>query len=156
MQCTSIKRDECWKSINLELTKHSIRLLLDFLHIDVVHMALLKWVWLFCIINFLLWTLIGIVPHLLTLETFHLTRILPSSVIMASLSIVVTISISLSILVIPSIASIIVPITSIVVVPLMVIAMVVVAIIVTVLVPIPVESRSSTSFTKGACLMGRS
>ena len=126
MRCTSIKKDECWKGINLELTDNSIRLLLDLFHIDVIYMALLKCVWLVRIIRFLLRTLIGIVTHLLTLETFHLTGILPGSVIMATLSIMVTISISLTILVIPSIDSIVVSITSIVVVSLMVISIVVV------------------------------
>ena len=151
MRCTSVEKDECWKGIDLELTEYSIRLLLDLFHIDVVHMSLLKWVWLVCIISFLLRALIGIMTHLLTLEAFHLTDILPGGVIMVTLSIVITISIPMSILVVPFVTSIVVLIASITV-----ITMVVVAIVVAVLVPILVESRSSTSFTVRACLMGRS
>src|SRR4051812_21270879 len=71
MRCVSIKKNKCWKIIKLELTSHSIRLLIDFFHIDVVHLSLLERVGLVGSLNFLFWAFICIMPHILALEAFH-------------------------------------------------------------------------------------
>src|SRR3954466_8295847 len=76
MRCTSIKKNKCWNRIEFELTSHSIGLLIDFLHIDVVHLSLLERVGLVGSFNFLFWAFICIMSHLLALETFNLTKIL--------------------------------------------------------------------------------
>src|SRR3954465_8772650 len=76
MRCSSIKKNKCWNRIEFELTCNSIWLSIDFLHIDVVHLSLLKRVGLVWSFNFLFWAFICIMPHLLALETFNLTKIL--------------------------------------------------------------------------------
>src|SRR4051812_7623789 len=76
MRCSSIKNKKCWNRIEFELTSHSIWLFIDFLHIDVVHLPLLERVGLVGSFNFLFWAFICIMPHLLALETFNLTKIL--------------------------------------------------------------------------------
>src|SRR3954462_1963199 len=76
MRCTSIKENKYWDKIEFELTSNSIRLLTNFLHIDVVHLSLLKRVGLVGSFNFLFWAFICIMPHLLALETSNLTKIL--------------------------------------------------------------------------------
>src|SRR3954470_15234947 len=76
MRCTSIKENKCWNRIEFELTSNSIRLLINFLHIDVVHLSLLKKVGLVRSFNFLFWAFICIMPHLLALETLNLTKVL--------------------------------------------------------------------------------
>src|SRR3954467_9628719 len=76
MRCTSIKENKCCNRIELELTSNSIRILINFLHIDVVHLSLLKRVRLLGSFNFLLRAFICIMPHLLALETLNLTNIL--------------------------------------------------------------------------------
>src|SRR3954471_20313898 len=75
MRCSSIKKNKCWNRIESELTSNSIRLLKDLLHTDVVHLSLLKRVGLVGSFNFLFWAFICIMPHLLALETFNLTKI---------------------------------------------------------------------------------
>src|SRR3954470_14061347 len=76
MRCSSIKKNKCWNRIEFELTNNSIRFLIDFLHIDVVHLPLLERVGLVGSFNFLFWAFICIMPHLFALETFNLTKIL--------------------------------------------------------------------------------
>src|SRR3954469_8191630 len=76
MRCTSIKENKCWDRIEFELTSNSIRLLINFLHIDVVHLSLLKRVRLVGSFNFLFRAFICIMPHLLALETLNLTNVL--------------------------------------------------------------------------------
>src|SRR3954466_3253125 len=76
MRCSSIKKNKCWNRIESELTSNSIRFLIDFLHIDVVHLSLLERVGIVGSFNFLFWAFICIMPHLLALETFNLTEIL--------------------------------------------------------------------------------
>src|SRR3954464_979194 len=76
MRCSSIKKNKCWNRIEFELTNNNIWLLIDFLHIDVVHLSLLKRVGLVGSFNFLFWAFICIMPHLLALETLNLTNIL--------------------------------------------------------------------------------
>src|SRR3954467_1035589 len=76
MRCTSIKENKCCNRIELELTSNSIRILINFLHIDVVHLSLLKRVSLVGSFNFLFRAFICIMPHLLALETLNLTNIL--------------------------------------------------------------------------------
>src|SRR3954463_13902253 len=76
MRCTSIKENKCWNRIESELTSNSIRLLIDFLHIDVVNLPFLKRVGLVGSFNFLFWAFISIMPQLLALKTLNLTNIL--------------------------------------------------------------------------------
>src|SRR3954471_17175016 len=76
MRCTSIKENKCWNRIEFELTSNSIRFLIYFLHIDVVHLSLLKRVRLVGSFNFLFWAFICIMNHLFALETLNLTKIL--------------------------------------------------------------------------------
>src|SRR3954470_9254590 len=76
MRCTSIKENKCWNRIEFELTSNSIRLLINFLHIDVVHLFLLKRVRLVGSFNFLFWAFISIMPHILALEALNLTNVL--------------------------------------------------------------------------------
>src|SRR3954464_3545641 len=76
MRCTSIKENKCWNRIEFELTGNSIRFLIDFLYIDVVHLSLLKRVGLVGSFHFIFWAFICIMPHILALETFNLTKIL--------------------------------------------------------------------------------
>src|SRR4051812_41315449 len=76
MRCTSIKENKCWNSIEFELTSNSIRFLINFLHIDVIHLSLLKRVGLVGSFNFLFRAFICIMSHLLALETLNLTKIL--------------------------------------------------------------------------------
>src|SRR3954471_11988933 len=97
MRCTSIKENKCWNRIEFELTSNSIWLLIDFLHINVVHLPLLKRVGHIGSFNFIFWAFICIMPHLLALETFNLTKILLGS--LASTSIVVALISTLMILV---------------------------------------------------------
>src|SRR3954469_22321695 len=76
MRCTSIKENKCWNKIEFELTSNSIRFLIDFLHIDVVDLSLLKRVGFVGSFNFLFQAFICIIPHFLALETLNLTKIL--------------------------------------------------------------------------------
>src|SRR5215216_548921 len=76
MRCASIKKNRCWNRIEFELTSHNIGLLINFFHIDVVHLSLLERVELVGSFNFLFWEFICIIPHLLALEAFNLTKIL--------------------------------------------------------------------------------
>src|SRR3954465_8059782 len=75
MRCTSIKENKCWNRIEFELTSNSIRLLINFFHINVVHLSLLKRVGLVGSFNFLFWAFICIMPHFLALEAFNLTYV---------------------------------------------------------------------------------
>src|SRR4051812_17686894 len=84
------QKDKCWKGINLELTSHSIRLLMDFLHINVVHMTLLKRVWLVGSINLIFGAFMCIVPIFIALETFNLTDVPLSWLIPIAISTMVT------------------------------------------------------------------
>src|SRR3954469_19311748 len=99
MRCTSIKENKCWNRIEFELTSNSIRLLINFLHIDVVHLSLLKRVGLVGTFNFLFWAFICIMPHLLALETFNLTKVLLNRLASTTTSIVVAFISTLVILV---------------------------------------------------------
>src|SRR3954463_2523560 len=76
MRCSSIKKNKCWNRIESELTSNNIRLLIDFIHIDVVNLPFLKRVGLVGSFNFLLWAFICIMSHLLALEAFNLTNVL--------------------------------------------------------------------------------
>src|SRR4051812_40615370 len=99
MRCASIKKNKCWNRIEFELTSHSIRFLIYLFHIDVVHLSLLERVGLGGSFNLLLWALICIVSHLLTLETLNLTDISLCRLTSASTSIVVTLVSTLVVLV---------------------------------------------------------
>src|SRR3954471_13857876 len=99
MRCTSIKENKCWNRIEFELTSNSIRLLIDFLHIDVVHLSLLKRVGLVGSFNFLFWAFISIMRQLLALETLNLTNILLDRLTSTATSIVVALISTLVVLV---------------------------------------------------------
>src|SRR3954471_19305608 len=99
MRCPSIKENKCWNRIEFELTSNSIRFLIDLFHIDVVHLSLLKRVGLVGSFNFLFWAFICIMPHLLALETFNLTKILLDRLAFTTTSIVVVLIPTLVILV---------------------------------------------------------
>src|SRR3954464_10980823 len=99
MRCTSIKENKCWNIIEFELTSNSIRFLIDFLHIDVVHLSLLKRVGLVGSFNFLFWAFICIMPYLPALETFNLTKILLDRLASTTTSIVVALVSTLVIIV---------------------------------------------------------
>src|SRR3954463_16002176 len=75
MRCTSIKEYKCWNRIESELTSNNIRLLIDLLHIDVVHLTFLERIGLDGSFNFLFRTFICIMPHLLAFEAFNLTDV---------------------------------------------------------------------------------
>src|SRR3954471_21643936 len=75
MRCTSIKEYKCWNGIESELTSNSIWLLIDLLHIYVVHLSFLERIVLDRSFNFLFRALICIVPHLLAFEAFNLTDV---------------------------------------------------------------------------------
>src|SRR3954464_13418575 len=76
MRCSSIKKNKCRNRIESELTSNSVRLLIDFLHIDVVHLSLLKRVGLVGSFSFLFWAFISIMPQFLAFEAFNLTNVL--------------------------------------------------------------------------------
>src|SRR4051812_1829426 len=76
MRCSSIRKNKCWNRIESELTSNSVRLLIDFLHIDVVHLSLFQRVGLVGSFSFLFWAFISIMPQLLALETLNLTNVL--------------------------------------------------------------------------------
>src|SRR3954465_5433713 len=75
MLCSSIKKNKCWNRIESDIPSNNIRLLIDFLHINVVHLSLLKRVGLVGSFSFLFWAFICIMPHLFALEAFNLTDV---------------------------------------------------------------------------------
>src|SRR3954470_13075593 len=75
MRCTSIEENKCWNRIKFKLTRNSIRLFVDFLHIDVVNLPFLKWVGLVGTFDFLFWAFICIMRPLIAFEAFHLTDV---------------------------------------------------------------------------------
>src|SRR3954468_1907784 len=99
MRCSSIKKNKCWNRIESELTSNSIRLLIDLLHTNVVHLSLLKRVGLVGSFNFLFWAFICIMPHLLALEAFNLTNVLLDRLTSTSTSIVMALISTLVVLV---------------------------------------------------------
>ena len=70
------REKKCYNRIEFELTSNSIWLFIDFLHIDVVHLSLLKRVGLVGSFNFLFWAFICIMPHLLAFKALNLTNVL--------------------------------------------------------------------------------
>src|SRR3954467_7950978 len=63
---------------------------MDFFHIDVVHLTLLKRLLLVGFISLLFWAFICIVPSFLALEAFNLTNVPLSWLIPFAISIMVT------------------------------------------------------------------
>src|SRR3954468_14794537 len=140
MRCTCIKENKCWNRIEFELTSNSIRLLIDFLHIDVVNLPFLKRVGLVGSFNFLFWAFICIMPHLIAVETFNLTKIILDRLASTatSTSIVVALISTLVILVL-------------IVVMTMIVLVVMITVVVVVLVELPmlVGSRTPTIIIMG-------
>src|SRR3954469_25252230 len=89
MRCISNKENKWWNIIEFEHTSNNIRFLIDLFHINVVHLSLLERVGLVGSFNFLFWAFIGIMSHLLALETFNLTKILLDRLASTTTSIVV-------------------------------------------------------------------
>src|SRR3954463_13940575 len=119
MRCTIIKKNKCRYGTDEELTNHSIRLLIDLLHIDMVHMPLVERIGLdnSIPIGLRLWAVCGIVSHVLALETLDVTQVLWCLAILTVASIA---SIASAIPIVPSIA-IAIPVTIVVVVAIMVV-----------------------------------
>src|SRR3954471_8940490 len=138
MRCTSIKENKCWNRIEFELTSNSIRLLIDFLHIDVVHLSLLKRVGLVGSFYFLFWAFICIMPHLLALETLNLTNILLDRLTSTATSTVVAL-----------ISTLVVLVLVIVMTTMMLVVMMTVVVVVFVEFPMLVGSRTSAIIIMG-------
>src|SRR3954462_12021634 len=135
MRCTCIKENKCWNRIEFELTRNSIRILIDFLHIDVVHLPFLKRVGLVGSFNFLFWAFICIMPHLLALETFNLTKILLDRLASTSTSTSIVVAL---------ISTLVILILVIVMTTVMLVVMMTVVVVVLVELPMFVGSRTPT------------
>ena len=129
MRCAGIEKDKCRKGINLELTDHDIRSFLNFLHIYVIHVTLLKWVRL-SPISLLLWAFISIVPCLLALKTFHLTDVFLCWLTVTILTILVSMAMTI----------VVVPESTFVISTMIVSIMVVVIVMMVIMIPILVET----------------
>src|SRR3954464_746166 len=140
MRCASIKKNKCWNRIEFELTSNSIRFLIDLFHIDVVHLSLLEGVGLVGSLNFLFWAFICIIPHLLALETFNLTKILLDR--LAS----TTISTSIVVVLVPTL---VILVLVIVMTTVMLVIMMTVVVVVLVILSMLVGSRIPTIIIMG-------
>src|SRR4051812_20642116 len=87
MRCSGIKKNKCWNRIESELTSNNIRLLIDLIHTDVVHLSFLERIGLDRSFNFLFRALICIVSHLLAFEAFNPTDVSLSRLTSTSTSI---------------------------------------------------------------------
>src|SRR3954469_19153597 len=98
MRCTRIKKNKCGYSIDKELTNHSIRLIIDLLHVDMVHMPLVERIGLadsrIPIVFLVLRAHVGVVSHLPALETLNSTKVLLNIHHLTVLVVVLSISIS--------------------------------------------------------------
>src|SRR3954463_11843254 len=99
MRCSSIKKNKCWNRIESELTSNSIRLLIDLLHTDVVHLSFLERIGFDRSFNFLFRALICIMPHLLAFEAFYLTDVSLNRLTSTSITTVVALMSTLVVLV---------------------------------------------------------
>src|SRR3954471_10507442 len=99
MRCISIKENKCWNRIESELTSNSIRILIDFFHIDVVNLPFLKRVGLVGSFNFLFWAFICIMPQFLAFEALNLTNVLLDRLTSTAISTVVALISTLVVLV---------------------------------------------------------
>jgi hypothetical protein len=124
MRCTSVEQNECWKGVDLECIDHSIRLIHDILHTDMVDMTPLEWVGLAPIVFLGLRAFICIVPHLVALEAFHLTDVLLDVVVVVVVAMVAMVaSIASTTILTPTVVLMAIPIIAMVssiVVPFMV------------------------------------
>src|ERR1041385_6815441 len=95
MRCTRIKKNKCGYRIDNELTNHSIRLIIDLLHINMVHMPLER-IGLadsrIPIVVLVLRAHVGVVSHLPALETLNSTKVLLSIHHLTVLVVVLSIS----------------------------------------------------------------
>src|SRR3954462_1216568 len=82
MRCTRIKKNKCGYLNDKELTNHSIRLIIDLLHVDMVHMPLVERIGLadsrISIVVLVLRAHVGVVSRLPALETLNPTKVLLS------------------------------------------------------------------------------
>src|SRR3954464_9752381 len=99
MRCSSIKKNKYWNRIESKLTSNSVRLLIDLLHTDVVHLSFLERIGLDRSFNFLFGALIGIVSHLLAFEALNLTDVSFSRLISTTISTVVALMSTLVVLI---------------------------------------------------------
>src|SRR3954468_11969136 len=122
MRCTRIKKNKCGYRIDKELTNHSIRLIINLLHVNMVHMPLVERIGLDDSIPIGLRAVCGIVSHVLAPETLDVTQVLWCLVILTVVSIASIGSIASPIPIVPSIAiSIAILVTIAVVVAIMVV-----------------------------------
>ena len=92
---------------------HSIRLIVDFLHVYVIHVALLEWIGLSSICDLLIFrAFVGVMSCFTTLEIGNLTEIFLA--FMLALAIVVLVVVAI-VLVVALISSTMVPVSTIVV-----------------------------------------
>src|SRR3954466_9180543 len=140
MRCTSIKENRCWNRIEFELTSNSIRFLINFLHIDVVHLSLLKRVRLVGSLTFLFWAFICIMSHLLELETFNLTKILLDRLASTATS---------TSIVVAFISTLVILVLIIVMTTVVLVVMITVVVVVFVELPMLVGSRTPTVIIMG-------
>src|SRR3954471_2511482 len=118
MRCTRIKKNKCRYRTDEELTNHSIRLLIDLLHIDMVHMPLVERIGLadsrIPIVVLVLRAHVGVVSHLPALVALNLAKVLLCIHPLTILVVVPSIAISFPI-------AIAIPVTIVVVVAIMVV-----------------------------------
>ena len=103
---------------------------MDFFYIDMIHMSLMKWVWLVPIILLLLRAVGCIVPFVVTLVTEHLASILLHEVVMVGAivaSMIVVVSFSRVVVIVTLMAIMVVAISFMVLTSIPTIAMVIVA-----------------------------
>src|SRR3954465_13050372 len=140
MRCTSIKENKCWNRIEFELTSNNIRFLIDLFHIDVVHLSLLERVGLVGSFNFLFWAFICIMPHLLALETFNLTKILLDRLASTATSTSIVLAL---------ISTLVILVLIVVMTTIVVVVMITVVVVVLVEFPMLVGSRTPTVIIMG-------
>ena len=107
MRCTSIKKNNCWNGIKLELTNHRVWCLISFLHRDMIHFGLDEQVRLLSVaiaiaipitnLLHLLRTFCSIMPSFSTFEACHLTQIFLVIARAAISSISITVSMAIMI-----------------------------------------------------------
>src|ERR1041385_5386093 len=122
MRCTRIKKNKCGYRIDNEHTNHSIRLIIDLLHIDMVHMPLERIGLVdsrIPIVVLVLRAHVGVVSHLPALETLNSTEVLLSIHHLTVLVVVLSISISFPIAIAILVAIVVVVAIMVVTIPTM-------------------------------------
>src|SRR5215216_1285838 len=134
------QKEQMLERIEFELTSNSIWLFIDFLHIDVVHLSLLKRFGLVGSFNFLFWAFICIIPHPLALETFNLTKILLDRLASTATSISIVVAL---------ISTLVILVLIVVMTTIVLVVMITVVVVVLVELPMLVGSRTPTVIIMG-------